>query len=73
MFEILTNKNIPCYQFFMSIDENKIIFKKYLKNNQKDHFDKISDDNWKNLLNKKQNKKHLKDSFQKIKKLLLEK
>jgi len=61
MFEILTNKNIPCYQFFMSIDENKIIFKKYLKDNQKDHFDKISDDNWKNLLNKKRKKKHLKN------------
>ncbi len=71
MFEILTNKNIPCYQFFMSIDENKIIFKKYLKNNQKEHFDKISDDNWKNLLNKKQNKEHLRDSLQKIKKLYL--
>ena len=42
MFEILTNKNIPCYQFFMSIDENKIIFKRYLRDNQRDHFDKIS-------------------------------
>ena len=53
MFEILTNKNIPCYQFFMSIDENKIIFKKYLKKNQREHFDKISDKNWNRLSKKK--------------------
>ena len=52
MFEIFTNKNIPCYQFFMSVDENKMIFKKYLKKNQKDHFDKISNKNW-NLFKKK--------------------
>ena len=56
MFEIFTNKNIPCYQFFMSVDENKMIFKKYLKKNQKDHFDKISSKNW-NLFKKKSKKK----------------
>ena len=52
MFEIFTNKNIPCYQFFMSVDENKMIFKKYLKKNQKEHFDKISSKNW-NIFKKK--------------------
>ena len=71
MFEILTNKNIPCYQFFMSIDENKIIFKKYLKKNQREHFDKISDKNWNRLSKKKNNQKQLKNSLNNIKKLYL--
>ncbi len=71
MFEILTNKNIPCYQFYMSIDDNKIIFKKYLKNNQKDHFDKISDKKWKYLLKKNINKNQLKNSLNKIKQIYL--
>ncbi len=71
MFEILTNKNIPCYQFYNSIDENKIIFKKYLKKNQKDHFDKISDKKWKYLLKKSDKKNQLKKSLNKIKKIYL--
>ncbi len=71
MFEILTNKNIPCYQFFMSIDENKIIFKKYIKKNQREHFDKISDKNWNRLSQKKNNPKQLKKSLNNIKKLYL--
>ncbi len=72
MFEILTNRNIPCYQFFTSIEDNKIIFKKYLKHNQKDHFDKISDKNWKYLLQKKKKKNNLKISLNKIKKIYLQ-
>ena len=73
MFEILTNKNIPCYQFYVSNDENKIIFKKYLKNNQKDHFDKISNKNWNRLLKKKNSHKQLKNTLNNIKKLYAKK
>ncbi len=68
MFQILTNKNIPCYQFFTSVDDNTIIFKKYLKSNQRDHFDKISDKNWKEL-KKNLKKNQIKTSLKNIKKL----
>lgn len=71
MFEILTNKNIPCYQFYMSIDENKMIFKKYLKNNQKEHFDKISNKNWKKIISNSKKNNQIKNSVKNIKKLYI--
>ena len=69
MFQILTNKNIPCYQFFTSVDDNTIIFKKYLKKNQRDHFDKISNKNWNKLKRNLKKKNEIKKSLKNIKKL----
>lgn len=46
LFQILTQKNINCYQFIIFTGHNNIIFKKYNKSNSTDHFDKIEKDYW---------------------------
>lgn len=53
MFQILIKNNIPCYQFHTWFSNSEIVFKKYDKTNEREHFDSISTNIFKKICKEK--------------------